>query len=110
MGKKHFRNSDMLCSATTKRYLFVKSSHLSCSKDGHVALTLPQEGQITSRKVILLLCFARGQVKDTVSYPATSFQHCMDSCKKKKVASNEIIIYAKKYKQKNGGMKKPTHR
>lgn len=57
----------------------VRASHLSCSKDGHIAFTLSQKGQVTCRKVIFLLCFASGQVKDTVPHPVTSFQHCVDS-------------------------------
>lgn len=56
-------------------------SHLSCSEDGNITLTLPKEGQVASREVILLFSFARGQVKDTVPYPVTSFQHCVDSWK-----------------------------
>ena len=62
-------------------HLFGRLSHLSCSKDGHIALTLAQEGQITSGEVIFLFSFACGQVKDTVPYPVTSFQHCVDSWK-----------------------------
>lgn len=59
-------------------------SYLSGSKDGHVALTLSQKGQITGGEVILLLSFACSQVKDTVPYPVTSFQHRMDSWKVEK--------------------------
>ena len=55
------------------------SAHLASSEDGHITLTLPQEGQVTGGEVILLLSFACGQVKDTVSYPVTSFQNCVDS-------------------------------
>lgn len=95
----------MLCLASIC-YPSEKSSHLSCSKNGHIALTLPQEGQITSREVILLLCFACSQVKDTVSYPATCFQHCVDSWKVQRclIAGNTthiniLIMYETKYIQ-----------
>lgn len=57
--------------------------HLPSSKDGHVALTLPEEGQVTGREVILLLSFACSQVKDTVPHPVASLQHCMDSWRRK---------------------------
>lgn len=56
-----------------------RGADLSCSEYCYVAFTLPQEGQVTGGEVILLLCFACGQVKDTVPHPVTSLQHCVDS-------------------------------
>ena len=55
------------------------TAYLSCGEDAHVALALPQEGQVTGGKVVLLLGLARGQVKDAVPDPAACFQHRMHS-------------------------------
>lgn len=68
-----------ICTCSENMLVLNSLSHLSCSKDSHIALILPEEGQVTSREVILLLSFACGQVKDAVPYPVTSFQHCVDS-------------------------------
>lgn len=70
-----------MCKTAKTCHLFGRLSYLSCSKNGHIALTLAQEGQVTGWEVILLFSFACGQVKDTVPHPVTSFQHCVDSWK-----------------------------
>lgn len=84
-----------MCKTAKTCHLFGRWSHLSCSENGNVALTLPQEGQVARGEVILLFSFACGQVKDTVPYPVTSFQHCMDSWKIEK-----YLKFANTYSQK----------
>lgn len=70
-------------------------SYLASGEDGHITLTLAEKGQVTGREVILLFCFAGGQIKDTVPYPAARFQHSMNSCRTQDIRAVKQNIHNK---------------
>lgn len=48
-------------------------NYLAGCEDCHITLALSKKGQITGGKVIFLLRFTSGQIKDTIPYPTARF-------------------------------------